>query len=166
MRSISGVSSGERLPTTFSANSSSKPSSSIPASAWRADSSPSSGGTRQSTCSSARPGITLIFCEAAAIVGATVTPSIGSIITASRGSRASSSRSARSGSAPSSPSARSSASDSGEGTNEGRARPSASITGASFTSALSPMRGIDAWPARPRAVTEKRNTPFSPVHTP
>ncbi len=53
--SISGVSIGERLPTTCSANSSSRPSSSKPPSAARTASSPSSGGTRQSTPSS-RPG--------------------------------------------------------------------------------------------------------------
>ena len=35
----------------------------------RASSSPSPGGTRQSTCSSAREGITLIFSEALMRVG-------------------------------------------------------------------------------------------------
>ena len=53
-------------------------------SAW---SSPRPGGTRQSTFNCARDGITLIFSEALAIVGAIVTPSIGSSSTAISGSR-------------------------------------------------------------------------------
>ena len=51
-------------------------------------SAPIPGGTRQSTSSSARAGITLIFSPAEMIVGATVTPSVGSNIAASRGSTA------------------------------------------------------------------------------
>ncbi len=39
-------------------------------------------------------------------------------------------------------------------------------TGASLTSALSPILGIEACPARPEALTVNRKTPFSPVHTP
>ena len=53
----------------------------------RTSSSPRPGGTRQSTPSSARDGITLIFSEAWMRVGASVTPSIGSTISASTGSR-------------------------------------------------------------------------------
>ena len=57
---------------------------------------------------------------------------------------------------------------SGSGECSGATRPpaSASSAGASFASALSPMRGIDAWPARPRAVSVKRKTPFSATQTP
>ena len=43
-------------------------------------------GTRQSTFSSARAGITLIFSDASMIVGAKVTPHVGSTIAASRSS--------------------------------------------------------------------------------
>ncbi len=87
MWSISGVSTGERLPTTVSANSTSKPlSPTTSRMRLSACSSPSSGGTRQSTFRSARAGITLIFSEALIIVGVRVTPSIGSIRTATRGS--------------------------------------------------------------------------------
>ncbi len=66
-------------------------------SAW---SSPRPGGTRQSTFSCAREGITLIFSEALAMVGAIVTPSIGSSSTAIIGSRASTSSSAADRSVP------------------------------------------------------------------
>ena len=45
----------------------------------RAASSPSPGGTRQSTLRYARDGITLILSDAWAIVGVSVTPNIGSI---------------------------------------------------------------------------------------
>ena len=54
----------------------------------RTSSSPSPGGTRQSTFSCARLGITLIFSEADMRVGVNVTPSIGSNMIASRGSAA------------------------------------------------------------------------------
>ena len=66
-------------------------------------SAPMPGGTRQSTSSSARAGITLIFSPAEMIVGATVTPSVGSNSAASRGSIArmrSTAPSASSGSSP------------------------------------------------------------------
>ncbi len=49
----------------------------------RTSSSPRPGGTRQSTRSSARLGMTLIFSDAEIRVGVNVTPNIGSNITAS-----------------------------------------------------------------------------------
>ena len=33
------------------------------------------------------------------------------------------------------------------------------------SSALSPIAGIEAWPARPSVESLKRNTPFSPTHS-
>ena len=69
-------------------------------------SAPMPGGTRQSTSSSARAGITLIFSPAEMIVGATVTPSVGSNSAASRGSTSRMRSSAPSGSSGSSPIAR------------------------------------------------------------
>ena len=133
----------------------------------RTSCSPSPGGTRQSTFSSARLGITLIFSDALMRVGVNVTPSIGSNIVASRGSaarrRAIDARrvvgvlaDARAGTRA----ARRSA-----GRRAG-ARPGARARGAIFSSAFSPMPGIEAWPATPSVVTVKRNTPFSAQHTP
>jgi hypothetical protein len=42
----------------------------------------------------------------------------------------------------------------------------ASSTGAIFSSALSEMPGMEAWPAVPSVVTVKRKTPFSATQTP
>jgi len=50
-------------------------------------SSPSPGGTRQSIRTWAREGMTFILLEALAMVGVSVTPSIGSTTVRSRGSR-------------------------------------------------------------------------------
>src|SRR5215218_4278692 len=106
--SISGDSIGERLPTTSSMNSTSSPSRPSSRSLMRAivASAPMPGGTRQSTSSSALAGITLIFSPAETIVGATVTPSVGSNSAASRGSVSAMRASAPSGSSGSSPIAR------------------------------------------------------------
>ena len=88
MASISGDSIGERLPTTCSMNATSRPSASPTSSRTRRIvASPSMpGGTRQSTCSSAWAGITLIFSDAKMRVGTAVTRSMGSTIAARRGS--------------------------------------------------------------------------------
>ncbi len=40
------------------------------------------------------------------------------------------------------------------------------ISGASFSSALSPSRGLLAWPAAPCVVTRNWWTPFSATQTP
>ena len=45
-------------------------------------------------------------------------------------------------------------------------RRAARSTGAIFSSAFSPMPGIEAWPATPSVLIVKRNTPFSAQHTP
>ena len=77
-------------------------------------SSPSPGGTRQSTFSRARDGITLIFSEALTIVGVSVTPSIGSSRIAIAGFTDSTSASAFARSSSSTPIASRNASGSGE----------------------------------------------------
>ena len=64
-----------------------------------AASSPSPGGTRQSTLSDARDGITLILSEAWIIVGVSVTPSIGSMKISSAGAVSAMAFSAPAGSA-------------------------------------------------------------------
>jgi hypothetical protein len=95
------------LPITCSVNSSSTPSTPSSSASRRAIvASPSMpGGVRQSTLSSARAGMTLIFWEAETIVGTAVTRSVGSNISASRGSISLSRATAAAGSDGSSPSA-------------------------------------------------------------
>jgi hypothetical protein len=44
--------------------------------------------------------------------------------------------------------------------------PMACSSGATFRSALSPILGIEAWPAVPSVVRRKRKTPFSATQTP
>ena len=66
-----------------------------------AASSPSPGGTLQSTLSDARDGITLILSEAWIIVGVRVTPSIGSTKMRSAGAVSAIARSAAAGSSES-----------------------------------------------------------------
>jgi hypothetical protein len=107
----------------------------------------------------------LTFSDALIIVGANVTASVGSSTTPMRGSRRSTSASACSRSLVSIPSASMKAIGSGERSSGARRRANDSSSGAIFTSALSPTRGIDACPARPLVVTVKRKTPFSPVPT-
>ena len=104
--------------------------------------------------------MTLILVPALMIVGANVTAAIGSKNAASGG------LTARSASTSGSPSAASSASGASVMSCSGRRLASASSSGASLGSALSATLGIEAWPARPRVVSEKRKTPFSAVHTP
>ncbi len=132
-----------------------------------ARSSPRPGGIRQSTLSTALEGMTLIFVEALIFVGASVTPSSGSTSIARPGSRARRRSSAAAGSPSGSrprPSSRARAPSV-------RSKPGcwaciAASSGAIFSSALSPIFGIDAWPATPSVVRRKRKTPFSATQTP
>jgi hypothetical protein len=171
-RSIASISSdsiGETLPTVLSVNSISRPSAVSPSTSCSrssAVSSPSPGGTRQSIFRYARDGITLILSDAWAIVGVSVTPSIGSSSTSSSGACAAMFANAPDGSDGSSPSRSSSAAGASVRSGEGWRAASRSSTGPSFSNALSPIRGSDACPAAPRAVTLKRKIPFSPQHTP
>jgi hypothetical protein len=108
----------------------------------------------------------LIFSEALAMVGVSVTPSVGSTSTASRGSRASTAARAASRSPSSAiPRAARKASGSGVSSNVGRRSAIAWSRGASLVSALSPIRGMEAWPARPLVASVKRKTPFSATPT-
>src|SRR5215208_6573385 len=110
--------------------------------------------------------MTLILSDARAMVGVRVTPRSGSTSTATRGSVFAASLTAVSGSDGSMPSAVSSDSGSGLSSSEGWRSRIACSSGASFVSALSPIRGIDAWPASPWVVSVKRKTPFSATHPP
>ena len=141
-----------------SVNSMRKPSSgpSTSAIARRTSASPRPGGTRQSTFSSARLGITLIFSEALILVGVNVTPSIGSNIVARRGSAARRPRDRAGGivgvlADRAQERARLGASASYAGWRSARRASS----GAIFNSALSPILGIDACPATPSVVTRE-----------
>jgi len=171
-RSIALISSpltGDWLPTTCSVNSMVNASDSSPSTCEiraRAACSPRPGGTRQSTRTWARDGITLILPEALAIVGVRVTPNIGSIRVRSRGSAAAIRARAAPGSAGSSPRPRSRAAEASVTVNDSGWSASRARIGASLSSALSPVRGSDAWPAAPWAVTLKRKIPFSAQHTP
>ena len=108
----------------------------------------------------------MIFSDAWAMVGVIVTPSIGSTSVSSAGSTSRIRATAASGSEGSSPNPRSSAAGASVTSYGGWRSASAVSTGASFSSALSPVRGSDAWPAAPRAVTLKRKIPFSAQQTP
>ena len=115
-------------------------------------------------------GITFAFSPARALVGVIVIPIIGS--TSRSASRAISGPSARIASRPArSPS---SPSSSWPVTTERNASPTSlgsiggwpssfAIRGASFSSALSPTFGSEAWPARPATLSLIRKIPFSPT---
>jgi hypothetical protein len=108
----------------------------------------------------------LIFSDARIRVGVRVTPSMGSSRTPTRGSIALTVRSISTGSPLIlTPSASRNATGSGLSSSDGWRSPMACRRGAIFGSALSPIRGIEAWPARPSVVNVKRKTPFSAVHT-
>ena len=133
---------------------------------WRTWSSPIPGGTRQSTRTVQREGITFSFSEARIMVGAIVTPIIGSSRAASRGSTSRTRARAAATSSAGDPSRASrqaipAAYRSGSGWRPS-SRPSTSIM---RSRALSPIAGIEAWPARPSVESLKRNTPFSPTHS-
>ena len=124
------------------------------------------GGVRQSTCRCAASGITFISCEASTIVGTRVTRIIASASGTRAGARSPSARRAGSGSpSTSSPRPVSSARGAAVTSQPGLRVANASSSGASFSSALSPRPGTDAWPAIPSVLSVKRYTPFSPMLT-
>ena len=95
-------------------------------------------------------GMTLRFWDAFAIVGDSVIDSSGSTISASNGATPRACSSTPAGDVGRTPiTVSSSASTSGMSCCSGSYAPSASISGAAFTRALSAMPGIDAWPLRP-----------------
>ena len=90
-------------------------------------------------------GTTFRFCDAVAMVGESVIESRGSTSSASRGATARARSSASAGDVGRSPvTVSSKASTSGIRCSSGLYVPSAAISGAAFTSALSAMPGIDA----------------------
>ena len=111
--------------------------------------------------------MTLIFSEPQMRVGASVTPSIGSTSIARPASRLRRRSSAAAGS-PSGATPRPSSSARGPSVRSKAGWRSAmrASSGAIFSSALTPIFGIDAWPATPSVVTRKRKTPFSATQTP
>ncbi len=110
--------------------------------------------------------MTFALSDARIRVGANVTPSIGWSRTARRGSAAWTWASAVVASAPSWPIASRNARATSVITGAGCRAPSRSSSGAILSSALSPMPGIDAWPATPSVVSVKRKTPFSAQQIP
>ena len=150
--SISSPATGELLPTTCSVKSRRQPSSgpSTAATSSRTSRSPSPGGTRQSTFSSARLGITLTFSEALICVGVNVTPSIGSKNTARRSSCGAQARDRAGGVRRVLADAREErAAARRSGGSRAGARRSARAAAPIFSSAFSPIAGIEAWPATP-----------------
>ena len=114
------------------------------------------GSNRESTITSQIAGITFRFFEALIIVGASVNDSSGSTISAKNSPIPRARSRASSGDAGRSPvTASSSATTSGVRCCSGTYSPSAVMSGAAFTSALSAIPGIDACPLRPR--TRRRN---------
>ena len=104
--------------------------------------------------------MTLILSEAWAIVGASVTPSMGSTSMARIGSLP------RSSCSPPTPSPSIRACGAVVTSNDGWRSAIALSSGASLSSALSPILGIEAWPATPSVRRMKRKTPFSATQTP
>ena len=103
----------------------------------------------------------MIFSEAAIRVGASVTPSIGSTSSAERAGRSLLQLLERHAEA-----VEQRARAVGDVEAGLARRPSRCSSGAIFTSALSPIFGIDAWPATPSVIRRKRKTPFSATQTP